>query len=128
MLEHVLFFIHGTLLLLFGVYLSAAFTGIRFTRQSMLHLLSLSALCGGLQIIALYFFTESSLWKLYPVITHLPLILFLHIAYRKRITTTLAAVSTAYLCCQPSKWFGILTTYFTKNRAIGRKLSIYGSG
>lgn len=115
MLEHVLFFIHGTLLLLFGIYLSAAFTGIRFTRQSILHLLSLSALCGGLQIIALYFFTESSLWKLYPVITHLPLILFLCVVYRKRITTILAAVSTAYLCCQPSKWFGILTIYLTEN-------------
>lgn len=118
MLEYVLFFIHGTLLLLFGIYLSAAFTGIRFTKQSTLHLLSLSALCGGLQIITLALFTESFLWKIYPLITHLPLALFLCIIYRKRITTTVAAVSTAYLCCQPSKWFGILTIYFTENTII----------
>ena len=115
MFEHALFFTHGSLLLLFGIFLSAAFTGIRFTRQSVLQLLGLSALCGTLQIIALYFFTESYVWKLYPIITHLPLILFLCILYRKRITTALAAVSTAYLCCQPSKWFGILTISLTKS-------------
>lgn len=38
--------------------------------------------------------------------------------YRKRITTTLAAVSTAYLCCQPAKWFGILTISITENTIV----------
>lgn len=115
MFEHILFFTHSSLLLLFGIYLSAAFTGIKLNRQSILHFLGLSALCGSFQIIALYFFTESFVWKLYPIITHLPLILFLCIVYRKRITTALVAVSTAYLCCQPAKWFGILTMFVTKN-------------
>lgn len=118
MLEYVLFFVHGTLLLLFGIYLSAAFTGIRFTKQNTLYLLCLGAFCGVLQIIVLFLFKESFLWKLYPVVTHFPLILFLCMIYRKRITTTLAAVSTAYLCCQPAKWFGILTISITENTIV----------
>jgi len=117
MIEYVLFFVHGTFLLLFGIYLSAAFTGIRFTKQNILYLSYLGAFCGVLQVIVLFLFKEAILWKLYPLVTHFPLILFLCLVYRKRITTTLAAVSTAYLCCQPAKWFGILTISITENEA-----------
>ena len=115
MIEYALFLIHGTLLLLFGIYLSAAFAGIRFTKQNTLYLLCLCVFCGSLQIIVLFLFKEALLWKLYPLITHIPLVLFLCVVYHKRITTTLAAVSTAYLCCQPSKWFGIFTISITES-------------
>lgn len=117
MLENILFFVHGTLLLLFGVYLSVAFAGIRFSKTNMLHFLGLCALCGALQIVVYVFFAETVVWKLYPLITHLPLILFLCIAYHKRIVTSLASVFTAYLCCQPAKWFGVLITSLTENTA-----------
>lgn len=113
--EYILFFIHGTFLLLFGFYLSAAFTGIKFTKQSFFHFLGLGVFCGVLQIAVLIVAGEAALWKLYPAITHIPLVLFLSIVYRKRIPTTLAAISTTYLCCQPSKWFGILVFSITKN-------------
>lgn len=115
MMENLLFFVHGALLLLFGISLSAAFAGIRFTKKNTFLFLGLCAFCGGLQLIAYALFTASALWELYPVNTHIPLILFLCIVYRKKVTTAMAAVFTAYLCCQPAKWCGVLAIYITNS-------------
>lgn len=115
MFEYILFITNGVLLLLFGINLSAAFAGVKFTKRNFLYFLCLGAFCGALQVLILLLSDESLLWKLYPLVAHLPIILFLNIVYRKRIITALAAVSTAYLCCQPSKWFGVLTISITGN-------------
>lgn len=115
--QMILTFAHGAMILLFGVYLSVSFAGIRLTKKNLLYCLGLCALCGGLQIVSYVVFTEQVVWKLYPFITHLPLALFLCIVYRKKVATTLVAVFTAYLCCQPAKWFGVLTFYLTESTA-----------
>ena len=112
MIEYLLFFIHGTLLLIFGICLSAAFAGIRGTKKNVICFAILCIVCGGLQIAALMLYGEMVVWKLYPIITHIPLILFLCIYYHKRLVTVIASVSTAYLCCQPAKWFGIVVFTF----------------
>lgn len=113
MLDIVLTIVHGIVVLLFGVYLSVAFSGVTLNRKNILTSLALCALSGALQIAAYATFTEGIVWKLYPIITHLPLVLFLMIVYRKRLATALTAVFTAYLCCQPAKWFGVLTLSLT---------------
>lgn len=118
MLESVLFYVHYALLLLFGVYLSAAFAGVRLTTKNTWICLALAALCGALQIAVYACFSEASVWKLYPLITHLPLALLLCLFYRKRVTTALAAICTAYLCCQPAKWFGVFLFYLTGSPAL----------
>ena len=115
MLETILFLIHAALLLLFGVYLSVAFAGISFTRRNLLNVFNLCVLCSILQIAAYLSLPGDALWEIYPLITHLPLILFLHIRYHKKLITALVSVFTAYLWCQPAKWFGILVYYFTDN-------------
>ncbi len=113
MLETVLMLIHGSLLLLFGVFLSAAFSQLRLTKRNILILLGICAFSGILQIAGLALFGEDMVWKLYPVITHLPLIAFLYFVYHRRFVTALAAVCSAYLCCQPAKWFGLLILSLT---------------
>ena len=116
MMENSLFFIHGTLLLLFGAFLSGAFAGIRFNLPGNIkRFLIICAVCGALQIATYIFFQEETVWKLYPLTTHLPLILFLCVIYHKRLVTALSSVFTAYLFCQPSNWFGVLTFYITKS-------------
>ena len=113
MAQTVLMLLHGGLLLIFGVMLSAAFAGIQPTRKNALALLDLCAFCGFLQIGVWILFSVDFVWKLYPVITHLPLFLFLLAVYRKPVLTVLACVSTAYLCCQISKFFGVLAFTLT---------------
>jgi len=104
--------LQGAFLLAFGVILSAAFTDLRFTRQNTLSLLVFYCFSGILQIGTMIIWDDQAGWLAYPLITHLPLILYLHVFYRKRFATALVSVLTAYLCCQPSKWFGVLVSYF----------------
>lgn len=108
MIENILILLDGALLLFFGVNLSAAFAGIRLNKQNVLIFLGLCCFCGILQAGAYIAFSESAVRKLYPLITHLPLLLLLCLHYRKRLLTALVSIFTAYLCCQPVKWMGIL--------------------
>ena len=101
--------VHGTVLLVFGFTLAAAFSGIRFTEENVLIFLSLFVFSGGLQLVAMYTASEEMVWKLYPPITHLPLIMLLCLVYRKHLVAAASAVFTAYLCCQPAKWVGVFT-------------------
>lgn len=112
MMELIFSIIHGTFLLLFGVILSAVFTGIQFSKKNVLVLLAFSAACGVLQAAALSLLGNEGVWILYPLITHLPLILILTLGYKKRIATSLAAVLTAYLLCQPANWCGLVIERF----------------
>ena len=107
--------IHGGVVLLFGIFLSVAFSGVRLSIKNILASLLLASFSGVLQIAFFVFISEEIVWKLYPLITHLTLILFLLLVYRKRLPTVLASVFTAYLCCQPSKWFAVLTFTLTKS-------------
>lgn len=113
MLDSILIFLHGAVILLFGITLSAAFAGIRNNRENALVFLVLYLLSGGLQLGATLLFSADLVWKLYPVIAHLPLILLLCRYYCKTIPTALAATFSAYLCCQPAKWAGVVTFQLT---------------
>lgn len=108
MLETILMVVHGALLLFFGIYLSAAFSQLRLDKHNISILFDMCIFSGVLQIVSYLLFGEARVWKLYPVITHAPLIAFLCCFYHKRFSTALAAVCSAYLCCQPAKWFGLL--------------------
>lgn len=108
MLDTMLFFLHSSLLLLFGVFTCIAFAGIRLNLRNCLWNLGLCVVCGTLQLVCYFALSEDAVRKLYPLITHLPCVLLLMLFYRKNIVTSLASVFAAYLCCQPAKWFGIL--------------------
>ncbi len=112
MLVNVLTILHGTALLLFGFILSAAFSDIQLTKKNVLIFSSLFVFSGGLQLVAMYTASEETVWKLYPLITHFPLIMLLCLVYQKHLATAATAVFTAYLCCQPAKWTGVLILQF----------------
>lgn len=118
MTETVLFFAHHSLNLLWGVFLSAAFCGLRFTQKNIGIVSILFAACGISQMAAFLLFGEQTVWELYPLIVHGLLILLLVTLFRKRFITVLAAVTLAYLCCQPSKWFGLLAETFVQNSSL----------
>lgn len=116
MIQSLLTLLHYGFLLLFGIVLSAAFAQVQvLTRQNARILLPVFLLLCCVQLVCLYWLGEDLVWKLYPLITHVPLLAVLCIVYRKRLLTAIAAVCTAYLCCQPAKWMGILTYSLTSN-------------
>jgi len=117
MLISILKLINGVCLLIFGITLTAAFAGLRFSRKNVLIFLGLFLFSGILQAIGVLTVSESFVWKVYPLITHLPLILLLRLVYHKPTATAISASFTAYMCCQPSKWFGVLAYYLAKTPA-----------
>lgn len=115
MAETILFYCHSCLLLFFGCFLSLTFSGIRLSKKTIPAGIGLCAFSGILQLLVYVNFQTSLVWKLYPLIAHLPILLFLVLIYRKALITALASLFAAYLFCQPAKWFGVLATSLFQN-------------
>jgi len=112
-MEQFLYYTHYTLLLVFGVGISAAFSGIPATKRDFLRLLALMALCGCLQLGVYAFFGEDAVWQWYPAIVHLPIILTLVFVFGRKFANAVSAMASAYLCCQIAKWFGLAAFAFS---------------
>lgn len=94
----------------YGMILSAAFCGITWTKgKKWVYGLSMAAIL--LAQAAVYgMTTDLQLLKLlYPLVTHMPLVLVLAILERKLLWPTIS-VLTAYLCCQLRRWLALLLT------------------
>ena len=92
---------------IFGIVLSAAFCELEWTRQRKLLLAGCTVLMLALQGIVSLWWSTSFARYLYPVITHLPLVILLAAMTRKALWS-LIAVLTAYLCCQLRRWAALL--------------------
>ena len=114
--ENVLYILHNATTLLFGVYISAAFLGIRMDRRNVLTLLCFSAASGVLCIISNLLWGAAGTQRIYPLIIHLPLVIFLHLYYKYRMAHCALSVLTAYLCCQVSKWVGLVAVSLTDEK------------
>lgn len=108
MLESILAVLHNATTLLFGVYISAAFLGVRMNRHNVFTLLIFSGAVGIIYIAAYLDLGTEGTEKIYPLIIHLPLVLFLSRYYKYKPALSALSVLTAYLCCQISKWVGLV--------------------
>lgn len=117
MLDKITMLLCSAVILLYGVFLSSAFAGVHFTKKNILNMLVFYGLASVVQIILFLLFSEEAVRKLYPLITHLPLVVMLCVGYRKRLMTALIAVFTTYLFCQPAKWLGILAGFLFNSSA-----------
>ncbi len=104
MFTNTLAILHHALTLLFGVYLSAAFLGIRMNRKNVLILLGFSSAVGVVYVLTFIFFGDIFTTQVYPLIVHLPLILFLTLFYKYTALRSTLSVLTAYLCGQIIQW------------------------
>ncbi len=109
MLIDILSAVHNVTTLLFGIYISAFFLGIKQNRENIGKLFLFFA-CDGILFIVLYLllgdtFTDN-IFQIYPFITHFPLILFLHLYYKYPVVSCCISLFSAYLCCQISNWGG----------------------
>ena len=123
-METVLTFLYGACVLVFGTALTASFADIRFTKRNLLIFFGLAVCSGCLQVLAMLTASDETVWKLYPLIAHLPLLTILCIVFRKPLETALAAIFTAYLCCQPSKWCYLLAVRLTDSVTVGLAVRI----
>ncbi len=100
--------IHNATTLLFGVFVSAFFLGVKKTRHNIF-------------ILSVFFWTVATVYfgcfllagekatiHIYPLLVHIPLILFLVLYYRYHLINAAVSVFSVYLCCQISNWAGLV--------------------
>ena len=97
-----------SILLFFGIFVSAAFLGIEKTRKNNIIMFLFGVALYGLQTISYILFGLKYAEMLYPLITHLPLLLLFTLYFKQKVPSSLFAILSAYLSCQLSKWFGVL--------------------
>lgn len=99
-------------LLIFGVVVSATFSGVKLNRKNVGILSVLCILILILQYTSYALLGFKRTEMIYPLISHLPIALFLTLYYKRRFSYSVFAIMTAYLLCQISKWMGILGIAF----------------
>ena len=97
--------------LFFGVIVSLYLADFPFKEHRQFYCLTLSGF-GIAQIIFYLIMGESSLYKCYPLLIHLPLILLIRFVLHRNFYVSMIAVLSAYLLCTPRKWFGTLISSF----------------
>ena len=105
--EMVLWAIHHATTLLFGVFASAALCGVEINRRHSLELLGVGAATGAAFSIANVVGGELLARQAYPLVVHLPLIVYLCVRYRLSPLLATLGLTSAYLSCQFSNWMGI---------------------
>lgn len=114
MLIQVLSFLHNATTMVFGIFISAFFLGVKQNSRNVLTLLVVSAFEGFLYIASTFLLGESLTRWYYALIIHFPLIVFLVLYYNYSVVSSCISVFSAYLCCQLSNWVGLLMLSITK--------------
>lgn len=105
--EMVLWAIHHATTLLFGVFASAALCGIEINRRHTLELVLVGAVTGCAFGLANAVGGELFARQVYPLVVHLPLVIYLCARYRLSPLLAVLGITSAYLSCQFSNWMGI---------------------
>lgn len=112
MLSQVLFILYISSVLLFGVFVSAAFCGVIFSKKNFLIISAFFVILEAVQLLILCSPYGNIVEYAYPFLMHLPLVLLLVLYYKRSVLESLCAVAAAYLCCSLSEWAGILAKTF----------------
>lgn len=116
MIFNVLLLLRSFIVLVFGVGVSILFAGVKATRTGKLAVTIFFTIMLIAQIICWQAFGLNITLKLYPLITHIPTILFLIIYFKRPWPISFTSVLTTYLCCQIPRWVGSLLSILIWNR------------
>ena len=96
----VLDLLNACLVLIFGLFLSVLIAGSWETKRQKKIVLALCLIFLLMQGLLWFFWDETTVEHFYPLIVHLPIVLFLVFVLKKNVYVSLVSVLTAYLCCQ----------------------------
>ncbi len=100
------------LLLVYGSVIAFNFAGYEKTAKNRKAIALLVLLILSLQLAFYFSVGLLTTARLYPLITHLPSVLFIEWYLKKPRSIAIVSVLTAYLCCQPPNWLGLAMNYF----------------
>lgn len=100
---------------IFGIALSAVFSSADKQKNAIPKIASFCLLTMLLQALVYFPLGFDATQRLYPLIVHLPLVLFLVKCFKISWVTSVVSVLTAYQCCQILRWAADLAYLFTDN-------------
>lgn len=102
--------VNSTLVYLYGFFLNVSFTGGCKTKRER-HIIGILCLSIWIaQVLSWKLFGFTFTWRIYPVISHIPLMLTLVFVLKKPFGISAASLLTAYFCCQIPRW--VATIFF----------------
>ncbi len=118
MLINLIIPLRSLFVLLFGLAVTLLFSGVQVKRKGQLTVFIFFVLELLVQILCWQLFGLDQTMKLYPMITHVPVVLLLSTYFKRPWSISFSSVLTAYLCCQIPRWFGsMVAAVFSNNLA-----------
>ena len=119
--------INYAFVLFYGTFLTIGFAGGCTSKKDRHEVAVLSVFILAVQSLSYFLLGFEKTRMFYPLISHLPLFLFLVFRFKRPWGIALASVLTAYFCCQLPRWIGSLTLYLfdtTLSYELGYMLSL----
>ncbi len=89
--------------LLFGMVVASGFAGMPPTRKNYLVLGCYTVFIFIIQVLCLIHFGMDVTWKIYPLICHLPIAIFIALYLKGSWLISIISMFAAFLCCQSKK-------------------------
>lgn len=106
MIETVIEFSRYFIALLFGSAVAVSFAGMARTRKNYIAFGCFIIILFAVQIISLHLWGMAVTVKIYPVLSHLPVVVFIIVYLKRPWLISVTSMFVSFLCCQPSRWFG----------------------
>ncbi len=106
MLRTVIEFSRYFIVLLFGTGLAVSFAGMVRTRKNYLVFVSFTVILFMLQAVCLRLWGMEVILKIYPLLSHLPVTIFILLYLKSPWLISLTSMFVSILCCQPARWIG----------------------
>lgn len=92
--------------LLFGTAVAVSLVGMEHNKKNSLVFWSFTISLFIFQLVCLKTFGIEIAIKLYPLISHLPVAIFISLYIKRTWLISFTSVFIAFLCCQPPRWIG----------------------
>lgn len=109
MIETIIEFSRYFFALLFGAAIAVSFAGMVPTRKNYIALLLLTIILFILQFVSLRTWGMDITMKLYPLLSHLPVVFFIAIYLKRPWIIATSCMLASFLCYQLPRWIGTVT-------------------
>lgn len=106
MLETVILFFRAFTFVVVGTLLSVSFAGMARTRKNYMVTICFVIVSFIAQIISFRLLGLSFTQKIYPLLVHLPGVIFIALYVKRSWVISLTSVFIAYMCCQTAQFIG----------------------
>lgn len=94
--------------ILFGGAVATSFAGMAPTRKNNIIFGALTVILFLMQMVSLRLWGMNMTIKLYPLVSHLPVAIFIVVYLKRSWLISLTSMFVSFLCCQPPRWIGTL--------------------